>query len=162
MHVWLRWPENPAAFGRLCVETISMQLLLFRQGSQPPSGGCVLKRLRRRCRSCLPCQPPSGGCVLKLLVGLAFNLGCAQPPSGGCVLKLAVQFCSLITPKPAAFGRLCVETTVKFRQLSLPVPAAFGRLCVETGFCAPPLPPHGNQPPSGGCVLKHCKSDYRW
>ena len=32
----------PAAFGRLCVETISVLqgLLLF---SQPPSGGCVLK-----------------------------------------------------------------------------------------------------------------------
>ena len=33
-------------------------------------------------------QPPSGGCVLKrLLVAVTVWL-CSQPPSGGCVLKL--------------------------------------------------------------------------
>ena len=34
----------PAAFGRLCVETIVQTFELIRNG-QPPSGGCVLKRL---------------------------------------------------------------------------------------------------------------------
>ena len=34
------------------------------------------------------------------------------------------------------------------------VPAAFRRLCVETECLAPMPEPCGNQPPSGGCVLK--------
>ena len=34
-----RWA---AAFGRLCVETLSISLK-FRARQQPPSGGCVLK-----------------------------------------------------------------------------------------------------------------------
>ncbi len=36
---------GPAAFGRLCVETF-VTVAGFRQlQSQPPSGGCVLKRI---------------------------------------------------------------------------------------------------------------------
>ena len=34
---------DPAAFGRLCVETASARFISARI-SQPPSGGCVLKR----------------------------------------------------------------------------------------------------------------------
>ena len=33
----------PAAFGRLCVETCCL-FPIFEKRSQPPSGGCVLKR----------------------------------------------------------------------------------------------------------------------
>ena len=36
----------PAAFGRLCVETMGQQLG-SREESQPPSGGCVLKLAKR-------------------------------------------------------------------------------------------------------------------
>ena len=32
-------------------------------------------------------QPPSGGCVLKRLVVIAHQQRADQPPSGGCVLK---------------------------------------------------------------------------
>ena len=35
--------EFPAAFGRLCVETKRTHGLLLSPCSQPPSGGCVLK-----------------------------------------------------------------------------------------------------------------------
>ena len=35
--------QDPAAFGRLCVETASV-FFSQRVRSQPPSGGCVLKR----------------------------------------------------------------------------------------------------------------------
>ena len=56
--------HGPAAFRRLCVETswvVREMIVKF----QPPSGGCVLKRLRAvYCFVRLP-QPPSGGCVLK-------------------------------------------------------------------------------------------------
>ena len=54
----------PAAFGRLCVETLL----------QPNS-------------SFTASQPPLGGCVLKHRLGAAEVFGFAQPPSGGCVLK---------------------------------------------------------------------------
>ena len=33
---------------------------------QPPSGGCVLKRLSTYEENGIVLQPPSGGCVLKL------------------------------------------------------------------------------------------------
>ena len=59
--------------------------------SQPPSGGCVLKRnmcLLLRTRSG---QPPSGGCVLKRNMCLLLRTRSGQPPSGGCVLKPSLQ-----------------------------------------------------------------------
>ncbi len=79
---------KPAAFGRLCVETKWSDKSELDVKSQPPSGGCVLKR---------PAQRVSGG------------LG-AQPPSGGCVLKPETDGMLGFSTGPAAFGRLCVET----------------------------------------------------
>ena len=55
----------PAAFRRLCVETVMVLLSQLKHSSQPPSGGCVLKQR-------------------VILEGLIGNI---QPPSGGCVLK---------------------------------------------------------------------------
>ena len=84
-----RMKSEPAAFGRLCVETPLLRSCEMTV-PQPPSGGCVLKqRLKRSGSYCLP-QPPSGGCVLK-------------PVQAGCVGGM---------PHPAAFGRLCVETPI--------------------------------------------------
>ena len=54
----------PAAFRRLCVETLSKPKPSGK-GSQPPSGGCVLKQLTQAAYNRLARQPPSGGCVLK-------------------------------------------------------------------------------------------------
>ena len=36
--------ENPAGFGRLCVETTVVNLSVMDDYGQPPSGGCVLKQ----------------------------------------------------------------------------------------------------------------------
>ena len=36
---------EPAAFRRLCVETLTNETPLFGHVTQPPSGGCVLKHL---------------------------------------------------------------------------------------------------------------------
>ena len=98
---------------------------------QPPSGGCVLKRLLPSDYRQYLFQPPSGGCVLKRVCWRLAALRGFQPPSGGCVLKQ---------------GKFADESQQMF-------PAAFRRLCVET------LKNHGltqraRQPPSGGCVLK--------
>ena len=84
--------------------------------AQPPSGGCVLKRVKigRVCLVIFPAafgrlcvetadsvflvpfgrQPPSGGCVLKRIYYDIQAVGISQPPSGGCVLKLDI-FCQL-------------------------------------------------------------------
>ena len=79
--------------------------------NQPPSGGCVLKRLNWASnRIGTSNQPPSGGCVLKQQrrsVGVEAEV---QPPSGGCVLKLYALDAGRCDRSPAAFGRLCVET----------------------------------------------------
>ena len=56
---------NAAAFGRLCVETAILVLIII-VFVQPPSGGCVLKHASPLCKIHLWLQPPSGGCVLKL------------------------------------------------------------------------------------------------
>ena len=54
----------PAAFRRLCVETLrkwGVEIRLF----QPPLGGCVLKLNIVFQPVFCRCQPPLGGCVLK-------------------------------------------------------------------------------------------------
>ena len=78
---------QPAAFGRLCVETHTMKNNK-ESGYQPPSGGCVLKL-----------NNEDGLFKMKL-----------QPPSGGCVLKRKGKHHEIDEHLPAAFGRLCVET----------------------------------------------------
>ena len=61
---WRITSDFPAAFGRLCVETTI--ITCRRLGlSQPPSGGCVLKHMVCLFVGILKFQPPSGGCVLK-------------------------------------------------------------------------------------------------
>ena len=80
--------RQPAAFGRLCVETLGFDFAAL-SDCQPPSGGCVLK-LSLFISSCGKiCQPPSGGCVLKQDPIPLIRAILTQPPSGGCVLKLA-------------------------------------------------------------------------
>ena len=54
----------PAAFRRLCVETIRTKPKQPKT-PQPPSGGCVLKQSKRHRYPFRSFQPPSGGCVLK-------------------------------------------------------------------------------------------------
>ena len=77
---------DPAAFGRLCVET-AVPLLSRLYPVQPPSGGCVLKQLHHPFNQFVKCQPPSGGCVLKQSPFKTPLNRHVQPPSGGCVLK---------------------------------------------------------------------------
>ena len=79
---------EPAAFGRLCVET-GLYFVGRPIGRQPPSGGCVLKHIKLCLVAPLPAQPPSGGCVLKPNVADNTAYTVTQPPSGGCVLKLS-------------------------------------------------------------------------
>ena len=55
----------PAAFRRLCVETLKKTTNPHRQAAQPPSGGCVLKQNVIVDIQPVRAQPPSGGCVLK-------------------------------------------------------------------------------------------------
>ena len=102
----------PAAFGRLCVETLRAFLQLIVK-SQPPSGGCVLKHVERRT-------------AFQVWNPAAFGRLCVE-----------TTFCHNAPPKkkPAAFGRLCVETTVLRGLCPHTPPAAFGRLCVETAPC---------------------------
>ena len=83
--------KDPAAFGRLCVETKCF-LRKFVRRLQPPSGGCVLKQALTDCAVVCACQPPSGGCVLKRYSRNTVNQH----------------------DTPAAFGRLCVETLQAF------------------------------------------------
>ena len=101
--------QNPAAFRRLCVET-----------------------LRRTARNDVGCQPPSGGCVLKPYPKSDFETKNRQPPSGGCVLKPPRQGKATHQGYPAAFRRLCVETSIITTEPLFSGPAAFRRLCVET------------------------------
>ena len=99
---------DPAAFGRLCVETViafgnaseTAQLpsggwvlkpellgVLASGCIQPPLGGWMLKRSRVRAESRRWRQPPLGGCVLKHRLSRRTAHIWIQPPSGGWVLK---------------------------------------------------------------------------
>ena len=79
-------------------------------GKQPPSGGCVLKRI-------LP-HP-----MLFVMAAAAFGRLCVE--TGRSLLALMIM-------SAAAFGRLCVETAQRGKNEIGMVAAAFGRLCVET------------------------------
>ena len=78
--------------------------------SQPPSGGCVLKRDCNwlRCQSLTPA---------------AFRRLCVETAMGKRSRRRR---------RPAAFRRLCVETLTKAAIPFSVFPAAFRRLCVET------------------------------
>ena len=145
--------QRPAAFGRLCVETYQ-KAVKNPDGSQPPSGGCVLKQTIQTYKSASPhpaafgrlCvetfvpitryrrgfQPPSGGCVLKPFLCGIRRICQHQPPSGGCVLKLYPA-----TPRgcrnnqPPSGGCVLKHPQTNRADRNAP-PAAFGRLCVET------------------------------
>ena len=79
-----------ATFGWLCVETCPHNLILIRDSTQPPSGGCVLKR-----PSYLFDKPPHIAatfgwlCVETTTLNRVCSILRRQPPSGGCVLKSA-------------------------------------------------------------------------
>ena len=103
---------RPAAFRRLCVETLFSYSLWIHLNRQPPSGGCVLKHTSFR--------------IIFAIV--------PQPPSGGCVLKQVKKEQQRQREQPAAFRRLCVETFVSAGSRLWREPAAFRRLCVETTF----------------------------
>ena len=78
-----------AAFGRLCVETVTL-CAAGRVG-----GTAAFGRL----------------CVETEIWADSWH-DCPQPPSGGCVLKPAYHSHAIHSRGPAAFGRLCVETRV--------------------------------------------------
>ena len=102
---------RPAAFRRLCVETINIQPAGSRRYPAAFRRLCVETSILKGCDSLLRNQPPSGGCVLKLLSFGSFHTN----------------------SHPAAFRRLCAETELGFVKLEMVYePAAFRRLCVET------------------------------
>ena len=82
----------PAAFGRLCVETVVV--IDEAQNIFPAAFGrlCVETFMGYKLLTGLG-QPPSGGCVLKQETRLWEGSRKGQPPSGGCVLKLVCLFC---------------------------------------------------------------------
>ena len=103
---------RPAAFGRLCVETKS---IIREHNCVIPAafGRLCVETVLVEYQYLLVSQPPSGGCVLKLPARTKCGGSkTTQPPSGGCVLKRRLK---------------------QQRSLS------------------------GCQPPSGGCVLKRGK-----
>ena len=81
--------DTPAAFGRLCVETMRGAISRNISNCQPPSGGCVLKQPNPYNPYCQP-QPAAFGRL--------------------CVETYALRFLRIFLKGPAAFGRLCVET----------------------------------------------------
>ena len=100
-----------ATFGWLCVETHGYCRRAKDNDRQPPSGGCVLKRIKQ-IRFITFAQAATFGwlCVETTPFCVPANITLAQPPSGGCVLK---QFLRLFYGRShcaATFGWLCVET----------------------------------------------------
>ena len=80
---------RPAAFRRLCVETLE---ILIPQAANHPAAFrrlCVETHINKN-EPRDSVQPPSGGCVLKHQLRLYLQPAGIQPPSGGCVLKRVV------------------------------------------------------------------------
>ena len=103
---------DPAAFGRLCVETTTLKKRLTQAWPAAFGRLCVETFHDAFNDGKYKHQPPSGGCVLKLRLRGRRLLRKSQPPSGGCVLKPDSQTAEIALENPAAFGRLCVETAM--------------------------------------------------
>ena len=122
----------PAAFRRLCVETLGFGYCAF---DYAPAA------FRRLCVE-TPTTPNDSNsqnpaafrrlCVETGVYGALSAVSGLQPPSGGCVLKPLIGFRKSPHAKPAAFRRLCVETVITRSNANRRYPAAFRRLCVET------------------------------
>ena len=78
--------QEPAAFGRLCVETVKIAKL-NKQKNQPPSGGCVLKPYDYFCNIARLLPAAFGRLCVETAFIVSIRLFQLQPPSGGCVLK---------------------------------------------------------------------------
>ena len=83
----------PAAFRRLCVETRPRQPKQERWGPAAFRRLCVETSIGAVVIGVAAAQPPSGGCVLKLYEKTPPPETVTQPPSGGCVLKLGGAVC---------------------------------------------------------------------
>ena len=79
--------EAPAAFRRLCVETVSSRHSLA-VVNQPPSGGCVLKLNEALKRAYINDPAAFRRLCVETVWSVAQYPAFCQPPSGGCVLKL--------------------------------------------------------------------------
>ena len=101
--------------------------------SQPPSGGCVLKRIRRHILSPVGRPAAFGRLCVETMHLLTVREDMAPAAFGRLCVETAVIASIEQAIRPAAFGRLCVETTAIGADVALAGPAAFGRLCVETG-----------------------------
>ena len=132
----IRAGTAPAAFGRLCVETVAAKALLIRQWSQPPSGGCVLKHVPRYSAVFSFCPAAFGRLCVETLGRHQALVGSVPAAFGRLCVETQANEWLPILARPAAFGRLCVETGKNQYQFGTVCPAAFGRLCVET-----PMPP---------------------
>ena len=144
--------STSAAFGRLCVETCAAFAMVCPCAPAAFGRLCVETGYPTRVGGWLG-QPPSGGCVLKPWYHAAAYRHDVQPPSGGCVLKLLLELLNLTGLLQPPSGGCVLKPDAGFNTETYPMAAAFGRLCVEThgqGLGRDELP----QPPSGGCVLK--------
>ena len=104
----------PAAFGRLCVETVSLCFTLTIPS--PAAFGRLCVETRSFFVSFWRSEPAAFGrlCVETKHESRYKTRMHPQPPSGGCVLKLTPLLSEPNTINPAAFGRLCVETVFGF------------------------------------------------
>ena len=157
--------HKPAAFGRLCVETICLMVIIG-QKFQPPSGGCVLKPVGRNTlgrsssaaafgRLCvetalsasaraLVSAAAFGRLCVETLSKRTTKRKCSQPPSGGCVLKrFATPSACIFANQPPSGG--CVLKLVNQDAQAYSFPAAFGRLCVETSHGCPQHKPNASR-----------------
>ena len=125
-----------------------------RRQSQPPSGGCVLKRSSGI--SHIFCSRPAA--FRRLCVETIFHPPIKPNEYPAAFRRLCVEtpywLRSSVSSLPAAFRRLCVETLPLLRRAIQEYPAAFRRLCVETNAFFSFSLSTPSQPPSGGCVLK--------
>ena len=121
----------PAAFRRLCVETLTIRC------GWPTDGPAAFRRLCVETLCFTKMKKVKSPAAFRRLCVETVNASLSssfmpQPPSGGCVLKPECSAVSQFADGPAAFRRLCVETLERRDAMLALAPAAFRRLCVET------------------------------
>ena len=90
--IYLSHNRQAATFGWLCVETWSEFGVRFLPARAATFGWLCVETIRSfKCATSCDKQPPSGGCVLKRVLPWPHPTYCWQPPPRGCVLKLLMM-----------------------------------------------------------------------
>ena len=155
LHYGINMFQHTAARRRLLISEGEIEGLADGFNTQPPEGGCLVKKNPSSAKVCFNTQPPEGGC---LLTGNAI----AQD---GKFQHTAARRRLLMMPQLQRFLLVFQHTAARRRLHAMGIPLHYGinmfqhtaarrRLLISEGEIEGLADGFNTQPPEGGCLVK--------